>query len=108
MRVLMIMIMLVLVILRIRYFGLLLCSLIRLCHLSRGQIHAFQEASMSAASPCADERGLRLSTTVRGFDREGQTSHRLSRRSESHPRSSQFNRAPKTHLLQRVRLARIQ
>jgi hypothetical protein len=43
MRVLMIMIMLVLVILRIRCFGLLLGSLIRLCHLSRGQIHAFQE-----------------------------------------------------------------
>jgi hypothetical protein len=35
-------IMLVLVIVCIRYFGLLLGSLIRLCHLSRGQFHAFQ------------------------------------------------------------------
>jgi hypothetical protein len=47
MRVLMIMLMLVIV--RIRYFGLLLRSLICVCHLSRGQIHAFQETSVSAA-----------------------------------------------------------
>ncbi len=47
MRVLMLMIMLVIV--RIRYFGLLLRSLICVCHLSRGQIHAFQETSVSAA-----------------------------------------------------------
>ena len=44
MRVLMIVIMCMLV--WLRHFGLLLCSLIRLCHLSRGQIHAFQEASV--------------------------------------------------------------
>ena len=47
MRVIMIVIMRVLV--RIRCFGLLLGSLISLCHLSRGQIHAFQETSVSAA-----------------------------------------------------------
>jgi hypothetical protein len=77
MRVLMIMIMLVLVILRIRYFGLLLCSLIRLCHLSRGQIHAFQETSRSTASHALPgARGIRSFTTVRAFDREGQTSCR--------------------------------
>ena len=45
--VLMIVIMRVFV--RIRCFGLLLGSLISLCHLSRGQIHAFQETSVSAA-----------------------------------------------------------
>jgi hypothetical protein len=60
------------VLVRVCHFGLL-GSLIRLCHLSRGQILAFQEASMSAASQRSDERGLSLITTVRGFDREGQT-----------------------------------
>src|SRR5258707_11736533 len=51
MRVLMIMIMLVImmVIVCICYVGLLLRSLICLCHLSRGQVHAFQETSVSAA-----------------------------------------------------------
>ena len=49
MSVLMIVIMLLFVILRIRYSGLLLRSLICACHLSRGQIHAFQETSVSAA-----------------------------------------------------------
>jgi len=44
MRVLMIVIMRVLV--WLRHFGLLFCSLIRLCHLSLGQIHAFHEASV--------------------------------------------------------------
>src|SRR5258708_10238944 len=47
MRVHMIMIMCVLM--RIRCFGLLLGSLICLFHLSRGQVHAFQETSVSAA-----------------------------------------------------------
>ena len=56
MRVLMIVIMLVIV--RIRDFGLLIRSLICVCHLSRGQIHAFQETSVSAAPPAMRyERG---------------------------------------------------
>ena len=46
----MLVVMIVRVLVCMRYFGLLLRSLIRLCHLSRGQIHAFQEASVSAAS----------------------------------------------------------
>ena len=75
MRVLMIMIMLVIV--HIRYFGLLLRSLICVCHLSRGQIHAFQETSGSAAPRHALGARLRLITTVRGFDREGQTTRTL-------------------------------
>ena len=46
---LMLMIVIMLVIVRIRHFRLLLGSLICLCHLSRGQVLAFQETSVSAA-----------------------------------------------------------
>ena len=61
MRVLMLVIMVMRVLVGMCYFGLLLGSLIRLCHLSRGQIHAFQKASVSAASSqCADERSTPL------------------------------------------------
>ena len=49
MRVLMLMIVIMRMLVCRCYFGLL-GSLIRLCHLSRGQIHAFQEASLSVAS----------------------------------------------------------
>ncbi len=42
MRVLMLVIMVMRVLVGMCCFGLLLGSLIRLCHLSRGQIHAFQ------------------------------------------------------------------
>ena len=48
MRVLMIFVSM-LVIVRLLYCGLLLGSLICLCHLSRGQVHAFQETSVSVA-----------------------------------------------------------
>ena len=51
-----------LVIVCIRYFGLLLRSLMGVCHLSRGQIHAFQETSVFCRAPHATryERGYAL------------------------------------------------
>src|SRR5437868_13428147 len=54
MLVIMLVSMIMLVIVRIRYVGPLLRGLICVCHLSRGQIHAFQETSGSTArrTPC--------------------------------------------------------
>jgi hypothetical protein len=49
MRMIVVMLVIMWVIVRIRYFGLLLGSLICVCHLSRGQVLAFQETSVSAA-----------------------------------------------------------
>jgi hypothetical protein len=45
------MLMVMLVIVRVGQFSLLLGSLVCLSHLSRGQFHAFQSASVSAAYP---------------------------------------------------------
>ena len=74
---LMLMIVIMLVIVRIGNFRLLLGSLICLCHLSRGQVLAFQETSVSAAPHAMRyERGYASFTTVRVFGREGQTSRR--------------------------------
>ena len=62
------------VIMRMCCFGLLFSSFVCLCHLSRGQNHAFRRSSVYAASSLiSGQRGLRLSTTVRVFDVEGQT-----------------------------------
>jgi hypothetical protein len=49
MRMIVFMLVIMWVIVRIRYFRLLLGSLICVCHLSRGQVHAFQKTSVSAA-----------------------------------------------------------
>ena len=76
MRVLMIvvMVMVMLVFVWLRHFRLRLRSLIRLSHLSRGQIHAFQISVCVPSRPNdADGCGLRLFTTVRAFARQGQT-----------------------------------
>lgn len=48
-RMIVIMLVIMLVFVRIRHFRLLLGSLICLCHLSRGQVLAFQETYVSAA-----------------------------------------------------------
>ena len=58
----------------IRYFWLQLSSLICLCHLSRGQILAFQSASVYAApSPISGRARSTPLSTVRVLEREGQT-----------------------------------
>jgi hypothetical protein len=93
------MLMIMVVLVCVRHFGLLFCSLIRLCHLSLGQFHAFHEASDLPRRRMLDERGLRLFTTVRGFDRQGQTSRRPDPRRHLH---SSPSRPGSNAVLQRV------
>ena len=61
MRVLMIVVVLMIVSVSVcvRHFRLRRRSLIRLCHLSRGQFHAFQSVCLPGRSHFANGRGLR-------------------------------------------------
>ena len=75
MRMIVVMLVIMWVIVRIRYCGLLLGSLICVCHLSRGQNPCLPgNVCVCRAARHALRARLRLIPTVRGFGREGQTS----------------------------------
>ena len=92
------MLMIMMVLVCVRHFGLLFCSLIRLCHLSLGQFHAFHEASDLPRRRMLDERGLRFFTTVRGFDRQGQTLALIHADRHRDPAFAQFTSVTSSHV----------
>jgi len=89
----------------VHYFGLLLGSLIRLCHLSRGQIHAFQEASVCRVVVMHNQRGQSLFYYCTSLRQRGSNWHPRSHES-SHRRTCDSDAELTSELhLQMVRVA---